>query len=319
MKRVAVVLICLGVCLFTSFIANGEGAPVVKKLGTVDCDLVETTPIVFHDKLYLFESVRDNYKPNATGKSYFQFVDVATGERTPPFARGYHLGCAFVNGDDVYVYGVDAWGASSVHVFWSKDLGVWKDQIAMELAGWRIFNTSVCKGADGFMMAFEIDAPKDEAGTGFTMRFAKSDDLRNWRLTPKECVYTKDRYSACPSLRFVDGLFYMVYLEAYPGPMYEPCIVRSKDLIKWEESRFKPIMKHSDEDRTVANKNFSEQEKNRIVTAGNLNNSDLDFCQFKNKTVIYYSWGNQQGVEHLAKAEYDGSEMDFLKGFFPAP
>jgi len=33
--------------------------------------------------------------------------------------------------------------------------------------------------------------------------------------------------------------------------------------------------------------------------------------------VINYSWGNQQGVEHLAEAVYDGSEKQFLCGWFP--
>jgi hypothetical protein len=31
-----------------------------------------------------------------------------------------------------------------------------------------------------------------------------------------------------------------------------------------------------------------------------------------------YSWGNQQGVEHLAEAVYDGSLKQFLHGWFPA-
>lgn len=291
--------------------------PVIKKLGTMDCDLVEATPVVFHGRLYRFEYVRENYKHNSTGRSYFRFIDVASGDPTPPFAREYHLGCAFADGDTMYVYGVSKWGGPHIHVFWSKDLANWKEQTAMELPGWEIFNTSVCKGRNVYVMAFEIGAPKDEAGNPFTMRFAESDDLRNWRLTTKECVYTKQRYSACPALRFLDGQYYMVYLEGYPGPWYAPHIVRSKDLITWEQSPFKPIMKHSDEDRIIANPKLSEAEKTRIAGAKNVNNSDVDFCEFEGKTIIYYSWGNQQGSEHLAEARYDGTEADFLRSFFP--
>ncbi|MFQ6040458.1 MAG: hypothetical protein ACE5PV_06340, partial [Candidatus Poribacteria bacterium] len=29
--------------------------PQIEKLGTIDCDMVETTPIVFHGRLYRFE------------------------------------------------------------------------------------------------------------------------------------------------------------------------------------------------------------------------------------------------------------------------
>ena len=48
-----------------------------------------------------------------------------------------------------------------------------------------------------------------------------------------------------------------------------------------------------------------------------LNNSDVDLCEFRGKTVITYSWGNQQGTEFLAGAVYDGTLASFLKGFFP--
>ena len=43
----------------------------------------------------------------------------------------------------------------------------------------------------------------------------------------------------------------------------------------------------------------------------------MDLCEFDGKTVIYYSWGNQHGIEHLAEAVYEGTEASFLKGFFP--
>jgi len=32
--------------------------PRIEKLGTIDCDMVETTPIVFGGRLYRFEYVR---------------------------------------------------------------------------------------------------------------------------------------------------------------------------------------------------------------------------------------------------------------------
>jgi hypothetical protein len=53
------------------------------------------------------------------------------------------------------------------------------------------------------------------------------------------------------------------------------------------------------------------------LTESNRNNSDVDFCEFRGRTIIYYSWGDQQGTEFLAEAVYDGSLASFLKGFFP--
>src|SRR5262249_13246215 len=49
-----------------------------------------------------------------TGASYFRFIDVATGKATPAFAKGQHLGCAFVGGDTAYAFGVDRWGGSKI-------------------------------------------------------------------------------------------------------------------------------------------------------------------------------------------------------------
>ena len=43
--------------------------PAIKKLGTLDLLMVETTPVVFKDRLYRFEYLRDNYPANKTGAS----------------------------------------------------------------------------------------------------------------------------------------------------------------------------------------------------------------------------------------------------------
>ncbi len=290
--------------------------PVITRLGTIDCDMVETDPVVFKDRLYRFEYVRaTRYKPNKTGDSYFRFIDVATGEPTASFAAGCHLGSAHAEGDTMYVYGVNAWGGDRITVFWSKDLTAWESKTALELPSWRIFNNSVCRDSSRYIMAFEIGAPPAETGAAFTMRFAASKNLLDWKLTPSNHVYTKKRYSACGDIHFLDGWYYMIYLEALKG-YWAPYIVRSRDLVSWETSLHNPVMKHSDADRKIANPHLTEQQKQRIATARNANNSDVGLCDFNGKTVIYYSWGNQHGTEHLAEAVYDGSVRDFLRSFF---
>ena len=57
--------------------------------------------------------------------------------------------------------------------------------------------------------------------------------------------------------------------------------------------------------------------RGRIANAMNLNNSDIDFCEWQGRLTMNYSWGNQQGTEHLASAVYDGSLRQFLEGWFP--
>jgi hypothetical protein len=62
---------------------------------------------------------------------------------------------------------------------------------------------------------------------------------------------------------------------------------------------------------------MSDPQRTRVANAVDINNSDIDFCEFHGQLRITYSWGNQQGIEHLAEAMYDGSEAEFLRGWFP--
>jgi hypothetical protein len=297
--------------------ADGKDRPLVKNLGTIDLLMVETTPVVFNDRLYRFEYVRDNYGDNKTGASYFRFIDVATGKATPAFAKGTHLGCAFVEGDSVYAFGVDKWGGSKITVFHSHDLKEWQSQTALTLPGWGLFNTSVCKAGHRYVMAIEVGEPKEVVGVPFTIFFAESKDLLTWKLLPQECVYSKEKYTACPALRYLDGYFYMIYLEARPGPTYESHVVRSKDLRHWESSRLNPVLSFSEDDKRIANPKLTPDQRKAIAQAKDINNSDVDLCEFQGKTIIYYSWGNQQGNEFLAEAVYEGTLASFLRGWFP--
>lgn len=298
---------------------NAKGKPCIRKLGTLDRDMVETTPLVINGRLYRFEYVRENYWKNVYGHSYFHFKDVETGAVTAPFAEGHHFGSAYNDNGTVYVFGVTAGGGDTMKVFRSSDLVHWEEKVAFHLPSWEMFNNSVCCGANGFIMAFEIGNPPDECGHPFTIRFAASSDLYNWTITPPECVYSKDRYTACPVIRFLpqDSYYYMIYLEAMPGWGYVPYIARSTDLIKWCRSPVNPMLMYDDgEDKKLANPYFPPEECERIANALDINNSDVDLCEFLGRTIIYYSWGNQTSIEFLAEAVYEGPLAEFLQGFF---
>jgi len=45
--------------------------------------------------------------------------------------------------------------------------------------------------------------------------------------------------------------------------------------------------------------------------------AEQHFGEWQGRLAINYSWGNQQGTEHLAAAVYDGSLAQFLRGWFP--
>jgi pimeloyl-ACP methyl ester carboxylesterase len=290
------------------------GRPLIRKLGTIDLDLVETTPVVFKDRLYRFEWVREGYWNNQRKTNYFRFIEHDTGVTSPPFADGHEFGSAFEHNCTMYVTGT--LGRGEVNAFASSNLTNWESWPAIPAGRYGIFNTSLCRANDQFVLMFEIDRPAEEAGVPFTARFAKSSDLHTWNLTPPECNYSKDRYTAPHCLRWLDGWFYDFYLEAHEG--YEMRVVRSRDLVKWEASPLNPVLRNSPEDKLIANSRLDGDQRARIAHAVNLNNSDIDFCQWQGRLIINYSWGNQQGVENLAEAVYDGTEAQFLRGWFPS-
>lgn len=294
---------------------DAEGRPLIAKTGTIDCDLVETTPVVFKNKVYRFEYIRAGYWNNKTGNSYFRFIEHETGKATKSFASGFHLGSAYVCNDIIFVTAVNIWDGDEVHIFSSADLENWDHRLAFKLTNFGIFNTSLARAEKQFVLMFEIGRPEEEAGKPFTARFAVSDDLWRWEILSSDYNYAKDRYTAPHCLRYLDGYYYDFYLEAHDG--YEMRVVRSKDLVNWESSPLNPVLKASTEDKIIANKSLPEEMCQKIAGAVNCNNSDIDFCEFKGRLIINYAWGNQMGTEFLAEASYEGTTEQFLRGWFP--
>ena len=290
--------------------------PRIWKLGTLDLDIVEATPIVFRGALYRFEYVRPNYWANDSGDSYFRFVEHGSGRPSLPFARGYHLGNVLVDGETLFVTATDIWDGEQVDIFMSRNMEHWECWNALNLPGYGVFNTSVCRADEGYVLMFEVGKPPEVAGVRFTARFATSLDMKHWQLTPPECTYSVDRYTAPHCLRYHGGYYYNFYLEAV-STGYEQHVVRSRDLVHWESSPLNPVLRATDEDKRIANPNLTSEQRERIVTAVNINNSDIDFCEYGGELVITYSWGNQRGGEHLAGARFDGTLEEFLLGWYP--
>ena len=308
-------LITFSGCTSRQAPTDADGRPLIVKSGTIDADMVETTPIVFKNKVYRFEYVRKGYWDNQTGDSYFRFVDHETGKPGKSFARGFHLGSAFVHDGTAYVTAVDIWDGEQVHIFSSHDLENWDSWLVFELPGYGIFNTSLTWAENKFVIMFEIGKPEKEAGQRFTANFATSTDMKIWEILSSDHNYAKDRYTAPHCLRYLDGYYYDFYLEAHDG--YEMRVVRSKDLINWEPSPLNPVLKASSEDKQIANNKLSAKLIQRIAKAKDINNSDIDFCEFNGRLIINYSWGNQRGEEFLAEASYKGTLEQFLNGWFP--
>jgi hypothetical protein len=70
-------------------------------------------------------------------------------------------------------------------------------------------------------------------------------------------------------------------------------------------------------DKAIANPKLTAAQRKAIAEAKDINNSVMDLCEFKGKTILYYSWGNQHGKEFLAEAVYEGTLASLLRSYFP--
>lgn len=294
------------------------------KKGTLEIDMVETTPLVWKGRLMRCEWVRKDAYLNKEGRNYLRFIDWETEETTPGFGYDHCFVSAHVEGDTAYAFAVNdskEVGRTQLDVFWSKDLIHWESKVALQTNnGVTMFNNTVCKGPDGYYMAIEIGGPREIVGVGFTIVYAKSQDLINWEFMEwGSHIYTRERYSACPVLRYnqTDGKFYMIYLEGLPCHRWQPYIVRTSDFVNYELGLKNPIMFSDDDDKLIVRpEKFTPEQIEFIRNTPDCNNSDLDMCEFNGKTIIVYSWGIQLGKEFLAYAEYDGPMDEFLMSFF---
>ncbi|MBQ9787733.1 MAG: hypothetical protein IJW33_06160 [Lentisphaeria bacterium] len=295
-------------------------ANIIRKLGTVDCDIVEANPIVWQGRLLRFEYIRERnaekgYYANTSGTSYFRFVDQETGEILPAFGHGLHMGNAFVWEDKVYVTAVENWGKSRFYQLESSDLINWSTpKLILENPQWRGYNTSLCRAGDRFILAFELGAPAELVNVPFTMFFAESTDLQNYRWIP-DAVFGREIYTGAPMLRYFDGFYYFFYLDGSYEDGFQTFVARSTDLKNWEWSRKNPVLTYGEEDRELLGE-FTSSLKERIAKAENINASDMDMCEYKGKLELVYSWGNQRGMEFLSRAQADMTEKDFCEYFF---
>jgi hypothetical protein len=299
-------------------------APEIRKLGVVHYNDIsrntyaEMTPFVRKGRLMRVETV---WTPG--GGAWFLIRDVETNQTCPPFAFDCYFSSAYCENDIVYVFGSTAskpgrCGGCGIKMFWSDDLEHWSEKLVIDQPGWTFYNTSVCKGRDGYVMAMEIGDPPEIAGVRFTIYFAVSHDLMNWNMMPLNCNYSKFRYTACPVLRYADDdYYYMIYLEALPLLRYAPYICRTRDFTDFEIGLHNPIMFCSPEDKQPKpGRYFPEETLQKIRTYLNINDCDIDLCEYCGYTYINYLTGDQHGVNCMCEAVYDGPMDDFLKGFF---
>ena len=309
--------------------AQMRGFPALKKNGVVAYG-GESTPFVYKGRLMLLENYWEGFGgtpgPCAVVEDYF------TREAFTPFGGdGARFFSAYCEGDRVYAF---ASLDNRVYRYDSADLDRWERSLVLTLPEtFEIFNTSVCRGENEYMMAFEC-AWKDHSrgegtnragnpyiGVPFTEFFARSADLTHWEALPFEQGYTPRRYCACPALRYCEGYYYMICLEELPLLRYAPYMYRTKDFDTWEIGLYNPILIAGEEDRRIKpGMVFPPEVVRENARHVDINNSDVDLCEFEGRTYIVYLTGNQGMNGHFngmcCEAVYEGPLNEYLKANF---
>ncbi len=261
-------------------------------------DMCELSGIVWQDRLCHMACVRPA-GGGSTEEYYMELTDAETGEELARFAQGYGLACAHVKDGVFYVfasrYEDNDW--NDVTLFRSSDLQHWEKRLVLQQENEHLFNTSVCEGPDGFVMAYESNDPQYPA---FTIKFAVSDDLEHWRKLP-DAIFGTNRYTACPCIRYVNGYYYTLYLEhRTPRHYFETYITRSRDLRHWELSSANPVLRPLDIDDGI-------------------NASDPEVVEFGDKTYVYYSVGDQLTWMNTKRGVYHGPLAQFFEQWYEKP
>lgn len=226
MRKFGLLILAGSVCCFTigSFAADGQTASIRPKLIKLPFALgqaMESSPIIWQGRPLLVSNYREDTKNRTddyTRSMYLYILDLETGREISRFGAGHSFANAFVEGTELNVFASEGtnrdWFQSLVR-FRSTDLAHWQREPAIaQDAGEHLFNASVCRDAQGYIMAYESDKPVQ-----FCFKFARSRDLSAWRKLDG-LVFTgvHNEYSACPVLRYFAPYYYAIYLHAaIPG------------------------------------------------------------------------------------------------------
>lgn len=289
----------------------------LKNWAKLESPLVEVTPFVFKDKLYLMESWQKQWEnPDDADGSHFtkdeiRIRDMAADRIVSTPLIGHGLGMTFVWEDTVYVFAGN-WGtekkwnirdilmtSSTDLINWTKPVNVLRSEDHE-----KYFNVSVCRGNDQFVMLVESNDP---AWPAFTFKYFTSDDLLNWTPVP-DALYGVDKYVGGPALYYEGGHYYTLYLQSLGKGHYETRITRSADLVHWQDAPDgRPFVTYQPENKIHPLRPADLREKNA---------SDAEICYWNGKTLVYYTGGEQHYAGDLQYVDFEGTPQELLEYFF---
>lgn len=285
--------------------------PNTEKVRPLFCS-VEVTPFVWNDQVLAVTSTGGS---KATG---FFIYDLFSAKPLSMVDAGgdFNFVSAIVADGTLYVYGTTGNSGiaktqpdNSVVVVKTTDLVNWSKPTVVYRAASNIavHNTSVTHTPSGFVMALEI-LQEPIPGTPdprYSVIFARG-------TTPE--LFTDEGgtfspaplfYAACPSIRFVDGYYYVLYTSR-PEPYLMVFVARSRDLINWEvqTSGFAALS-------PVNGADFEYDNGKEAI-----NNSDADIVEHEGITYLVYNYGNQGTISYIALAKFNGTMRDYFVSFF---
>ncbi|WP_353197610.1 hypothetical protein [Parapedobacter defluvii] len=305
------------VLMYACATSKTEWANPIQKQGRLGSPLVEVTPFVFKERLYLLENNQRFWDVEGAKPGYFfhedevRIRDVETGELVTTALTNHAFGTALVWNDTVYVfagnYGKDKpWRQiTSITMTASGDLKNWTEPVTVfEASGNEyFFNTAVARGADGFALLYETNDP---TWPPFTFRYVKSADLRNWEEIPG-AVYGIDKYVGGPALYYEGDWYYTLYLDNI-STGWVTRIARSKDLVSWEDAKpERPFVAFDTTHMDIPLLDPTIRENNA---------SDVELCYFNGKSVLYFTGSDQSTAGDLQWATFDGTPKELFEYFF---
>lgn len=274
--------------------ASPNTAPFIQK-GEVWSDFgMESTPIVWNGELLYVASIIDS---GARIRIYRQSDKALLSDTLINIV----FISALVENGTLYVFGATNSarnGSQTISMISTTDLTTWTPAVVVYTApsGTLVYNTSVAPDATGWVMAYEICVPNTVC---FNVRFLHSDNMVSW--SPVGSVYEINYYTACPTIRYVDGWYYMFYLSHYRENegYHATNVSRSQNLRDWEFSSI-TVLSPLDGDH-----------------AGNA--SDMDFVEHDGVRIIYAN-NSQFGIvvpnSGTREALFEGTISQFVSLFF---
>jgi len=283
----------------------------------LESPLVEVTPFVFKEKLYLMESWQKQWEnPKDEDGSHFtkdevRIRDMAADRIVSTPLIGHGLAMTFIHEGTAYVFAGNwgtekKWNITEIVMTSSTDLKNWtKPEVVLKAQpDEKFFNVSVCKGRDSFVLLVESNEPKWPA---FTFKYFTSVNLTDWTRVP-DALYGVDKYVGGPALYFEGDWYYTLYLQSLGKGHYETRVARSKDLINWIDADVKrPFVTFQTENKVHPLRPAELREKNA---------SDAEICYWNGKTIVYYTGGEQHYAGDLQYADFPGTPQELLEYYF---